>query len=57
MTDTNGGYRVARFVEKPDRDTAEKFVESGRFYWNSGMFVLGVKQYVDEYLRPTLGPS
>ncbi len=29
---------VARFCEKPDRQTAAAFVASGRFYWNSGMF-------------------
>jgi len=32
-------YEVSRFVEKPDRSTAESFLRSGRFYWNSGMFV------------------
>ena len=30
---------IARFVEKPDRATAEHFLESGRFTWNSGMFL------------------
>ena len=30
---------AARFVEKPDRATAQRFVESGRYLWNSGMFV------------------
>jgi mannose-1-phosphate guanylyltransferase len=30
--------RVSRFVEKPDRPTAEQYVASGRYYWNSGMF-------------------
>ena len=32
-------YRVDRFTEKPDRETAETFLASGRFSWNSGMFV------------------
>lgn len=32
------GVNVVRFVEKPDRETAEGYVESGRFLWNSGMF-------------------
>ncbi len=32
-------HTVARFVEKPDRETAESYVASGRFWWNSGMFV------------------
>ncbi|MFK4824247.1 mannose-1-phosphate guanylyltransferase/mannose-6-phosphate isomerase [Paenochrobactrum sp. BZR 588] len=29
---------VLRFVEKPDEDTARSYVESGRYFWNSGMF-------------------
>lgn len=32
------GNLVKRFVEKPDAKTAADYVESGRFYWNSGMF-------------------
>ncbi len=35
-----GTYRVERFVEKPDRQTAERFVSSGGFLWNAGMFVV-----------------
>ena len=32
-------YKVARFTEKPDQPTAESFIASGRFSWNSGMFI------------------
>lgn len=32
-------YDVARFVEKPDRETAEGYLASGSYLWNSGMFV------------------
>ena len=32
-------YRVKRFTEKPDRKEALKFVKSGRYLWNSGMFI------------------
>lgn len=32
-------YRVQAFKEKPDKQTADRYVESGRYYWNSGMFV------------------
>ncbi|MDY6804500.1 MAG: sugar phosphate nucleotidyltransferase [Cyanobacteriota bacterium] len=32
-------YRVARFTEKPDRETAEEFLASDRFSWNGGIFV------------------
>ena len=34
-----GTYRVLAFKEKPDKATADRYVESGRYYWNSGMFV------------------
>ncbi|MEW6351315.1 MAG: mannose-1-phosphate guanylyltransferase [Thermodesulfobacteriota bacterium] len=32
-------YKVDRFVEKPDKPTAEQYVASGQFLWNSGMFI------------------
>ena len=32
-------YKVQAFKEKPDKPTADRYVESGRYYWNSGMFV------------------
>lgn len=32
-------YNVARFREKPSLDVATEFVQSGRFYWNSGIFL------------------
>ncbi|MEM1310223.1 MAG: mannose-1-phosphate guanylyltransferase [Cyanobacteria bacterium P01_H01_bin.153] len=32
-------YQVARFTEKPDQATAEEFIASGSFSWNSGMFI------------------
>jgi mannose-1-phosphate guanylyltransferase len=35
----SGAFSVAQFVEKPDSATALRYVESGEFYWNSGMFV------------------
>ncbi|MCX7893536.1 MAG: mannose-1-phosphate guanylyltransferase/mannose-6-phosphate isomerase [Burkholderiales bacterium] len=47
----DGAYAVARFVEKPDRATAEGFVASGRFSWNSGMFVFGAQRVLDELAR------
>jgi mannose-1-phosphate guanylyltransferase len=34
-----GAFRVLGFKEKPDKPTADRYVESGRYYWNSGMFV------------------
>ncbi|MEI2578156.1 mannose-1-phosphate guanylyltransferase [Scytonema sp. PRP1] len=32
-------YHVNRFTEKPDRETAENFLSTRRFSWNSGMFI------------------
>lgn len=34
-----GVYRVERFVEKPDLETAKQYLASHRYLWNSGMFV------------------
>jgi mannose-1-phosphate guanylyltransferase len=41
LKDDNGivHYDLVRFVEKPDSETAKRYVDSGRFLWNSGMFV------------------
>ncbi len=42
------GYRVEQFVEKPDLQTAETYVASGHYYWNSGMFMFKAQAYLDE---------
>lgn len=44
----DGTFVVNQFVEKPDRETAEKYQESGEYYWNSGMFVLKASRYLEE---------
>jgi mannose-1-phosphate guanylyltransferase len=51
----SGVRAVARFVEKPDRPTAEKMLAAGGFYWNSGTFMLGVGSFVREV--ETLAPE
>lgn len=39
--DLGGGARgVTAFTEKPDAETAERFLATGRYYWNAGMFVM-----------------
>lgn len=38
-------FEVERFVEKPDAATAKRYVESGSYFWNSGMFIWSVKSY------------
>jgi len=35
----SGAYRVASFREKPNRETADKYLQSGNYYWNSGIFM------------------
>ena len=42
---------VARFVEKPDFETAEGYLSSGDFLWNSGMFLFSVTRYLEELER------
>ncbi len=51
-----GGFEVKRFVEKPDHKRAEEFVASGRYSWNSGMFMFGLNTFMEavEELQPEL---
>jgi mannose-1-phosphate guanylyltransferase len=44
-------YRVRRFTEKPDRETAEAFLANGGYYWNSGMFIWRVSAILREIER------
>ncbi|MFH0233948.1 MULTISPECIES: mannose-1-phosphate guanylyltransferase/mannose-6-phosphate isomerase [unclassified Vibrio] len=41
-------FRVAQFVEKPDLNTAEQYLASGEYYWNSGMFLFKASRYLEE---------
>src|SRR5690606_26746134 len=43
-----GSYSVNRFVEKPDLTTAQGYLASGDYLWNSGMFMFGARQYLSE---------
>ena len=36
-------YSVEAFAEKPDKETAEEYLKTGQYYWNSGMFVWKAK--------------
>ena len=42
------GYDVNAFVEKPDSNTAANYLESGEYYWNSGMFLIKASRYLQE---------
>ena len=48
---SEGVYAVTRFTEKPERDVAENFLKSGRYCWNSGMFVWTVQSILDAYRK------
>jgi mannose-1-phosphate guanylyltransferase len=49
-------YRVNRFVEKPPRATAEEYLATGRYSWNSGMFIWTLGTIMSEYkqIQPEL---
>jgi mannose-1-phosphate guanylyltransferase/mannose-6-phosphate isomerase len=55
-TDRGRWQELEQFVEKPDLDTAARYVASGRYLWNSGMFVLPARVYLEELGRhaPTI---
>jgi mannose-1-phosphate guanylyltransferase / mannose-6-phosphate isomerase len=42
------GYRVDRFVEKPDAATAQAYLDTGDYYWNSGIFVMRADRWLEE---------
>ena len=41
--ETNGVYKVKTFTEKPNKELAKAFVDSGEFVWNSGIFIWNLK--------------
>jgi mannose-1-phosphate guanylyltransferase/mannose-6-phosphate isomerase len=46
-----GPRAIKRFVEKPDLQTAQGYVASGEYYWNSGMFLFRASRYLEELER------
>ena len=46
-----GGYKVARFVEKPDLASAQMYLETGHYSWNGGIFLWHVQTILDELCR------
>jgi len=51
LASADGVHSVDRFVEKPNRETAERFLTDGNFLWNSGIFLLSARAYLDELAR------
>jgi mannose-1-phosphate guanylyltransferase/mannose-6-phosphate isomerase len=48
VVSSDGVYTVERFKEKPDAETAKQYLASGRFLWNSGIFVFRADRYLAE---------
>ncbi len=46
-----GAFAIERFVEKPDRATAQAYLAAGGYYWNSGMFLFRAQAFLDELAR------
>lgn len=44
----NSAYQVERFVEKPQQELAQQYLETGQYYWNSGMFLFRASRYLQE---------
>jgi len=44
----DSGFRIDRFVEKPDLGTAERYLAEGKYGWNSGMFMFKASRYLEE---------
>jgi mannose-1-phosphate guanylyltransferase len=49
--DADGSYDVKAFVEKPDFKTAVRYLASGEFFWNSGIFILPAQLLIDLYTQ------
>lgn len=56
LPDDAQAFRLARFVEKPDRETAQRYLDSGEYLWNSGIFVMRASTWLSalEICRPDI---
>lgn len=48
MAESRDAFTVAQFVEKPNLAVAQQYVDSGEYYWNSGMFLFKASCYIAE---------
>ena len=48
---SGNGYCVEQFVEKPNQETAQAYLDSGNYFWNSGMFLFSASTYLQELKR------
>ena len=46
--DGTSSFQVSCFTEKPEKSVAESYLRDGSYFWNSGMFLMSAKTYLDE---------
>lgn len=51
VTGVDGAFMVDQFREKPTAELAQAYVESGRYYWNGGIFLFKAGSYLDQLRR------
>lgn len=49
--DLGGFYKVEKFIEKPKKETAKKYLKSGNYLWNSGIFVFPFGLMIEEFKK------
>ena len=59
LDEAKGCYRIDRYVEKPDLETATGYLEDGGYDWNSGIFLFAAAAYIGELetFRPDMADS
>lgn len=48
ISEISDWHTIARFVEKPNGETAQQYLDAGNFYWNSGMFMFKASKLLSE---------
>ncbi len=46
---SDGALSIKKFIEKPNRETAKKYIEAGNFFWNSGIFAFSASVITEEF--------
>ena len=45
---SNNAFSIAQFIEKPEQEIAQRYIEEPGYYWNSGMFLFTAERYLQE---------
>jgi mannose-1-phosphate guanylyltransferase/mannose-6-phosphate isomerase len=55
--EVDGAYAISRFVEKPDAATAQAYIDSGDYFWNSGLFMMRASVWLRaiDHFQPGIG--